>query len=700
MPEDGRKVDFTQFEQPPLQAGTYTITATHNGDGTSRFTTVRELAVVGPRFALPGGSIAAVYPPDYARDAFADVLPHAVLSKCTLPWERNPGAAPRYAPWLAVLCFAATELETPPKEMHVRDLVPHITTVAAHGGAPVAGTLPDGYVSCWNGKSPVELDIGETPDDPCTVLDLKAPLFAQVAPSADDLALLAHIRTVTTHDSEDHTDHTLRLAIVVANRVPPGDADAVAVLVSLENLGAMLPGGAAPPPATATVRLAVLRVWRFFADTTHEDFKNIVRALVDRTGAQPATLRLPGADPDPAQLRRVVALPPGTRLADADADVLAANARAMGYVPLVHLLRRAGVTMSWYRGPLSPVSAPAFLEIPVKTQDGMLRYDPQSGLFDASFAAAWQLGQALALGSADYASALYSWKRTLKRGEAARTEQALLEQHLLDDDLLSGLVAARAARLDAALADIPDDIVVWIGRLRLLHGVPMNYLVPDEAMLPPESLRLFHLDPNWMDALVDGALSIGRASVDDTKRDDLLRQKLEQPVRDAVKAQRRNPVPPGVVPNPAGDVTGFLMRSQVLAGWPRMIVIGYADDAMKQELRKLRMARLSEDVLLCLFDGTVRVLAVKEPPEQLHCGIRGTGSQRTVVLRGLSGSDLGVERNDAPLSVKMRSDARTVQVATLAKDAQQRLNAALFTSAEFAFETNANAPQILFLTQR
>ena len=34
---------------------------------------------------------------------------------------------------------------------------------------------------------------------------------------------------------------------------------------------------------------------------------------------------------------------------------------------------------------------------------------------------------------------------------------------------------------------IPEDIGEWLGRVLLLYGVPFNYLVPDEAMLPQRS---------------------------------------------------------------------------------------------------------------------------------------------------------------------------------------------------------------------
>ena len=48
----------------------------------------------------------------------------------------------------------------------------------------------------------------------------------------------------------------------------------------------------------------------------------------------------------------------------------------------------------------------------------------------------------------------------------------------------------------------------WIARLVLLYPVPFHYLVPHQSLLPSESMRFFHLDDNWVDALVDGAFSI------------------------------------------------------------------------------------------------------------------------------------------------------------------------------------------------
>ena len=68
--------------------------------------------------------------------------------------------------------------------------------------------------------------------------------------------------------------------------------------------------------------------------------------------------------------------------------------------------------MSWYRGPLIPIpdAAQTVNEIYVNA-DAALQYDKETGLFDVSYAAAWQLGRLLALQAPEFASALFLTER-------------------------------------------------------------------------------------------------------------------------------------------------------------------------------------------------------------------------------------------------------------------------------------------------
>ena len=54
---------------------------------------------------------------------------------------------------------------------------------------------------------------------------------------------------------------------------------------------------------------------------------------------------------------------------------------------------------------------------------------------------------------------------------------------------------------------LPQVVTDWFESLRKLEPVPFRYLVPDERMLPVESIRFFEIDSHWIDCLVDGAFS-------------------------------------------------------------------------------------------------------------------------------------------------------------------------------------------------
>lgn len=51
-----------------------------------------------------------------------------------------------------------------------------------------------------------------------------------------------------------------------------------------------------------------------------------------------------------------------------------------------------------------------------------------------------------------------------------------------------------------------------------LSGVPAHYLISDPTHVPPESLRFFYIDPSWVDAMIDGALSLANHSGEDRDR--------------------------------------------------------------------------------------------------------------------------------------------------------------------------------------
>jgi hypothetical protein len=182
---------------------------------------------------------------------------------------------------------------------------------------------------------------------------------------------------------------------------------------------------------------------------------------------------------------------------------------------------------------------------------------------------------------------------------------------------------------------LPDNIAKWLGRLKLLYGVPINYLVPDEAMLPPESIRFFYLDFNWIDALLDGAYSIGRNLTVNDESNSLALDRATTPMMKtsaintsaAIRSRALGVAEPVVS---FKTVSGFLLRSSVVQAYPGLGVNPYPKGHTPNDgndnvqlLNILRMERLgpNSDTLICIVEGDIYRADIHEAPEALHYGI-------------------------------------------------------------------------------
>jgi hypothetical protein len=213
--------------------------------------------------------------------------------------------------------------------------------------------------------------------------------------------------------------------------------------------------------------------------------------------------------------------------------------------------------------------------------------------------------------------------------------------------LFTELPLALAAVPPPVLADsddgagaIPAELREWLVRLRLLDGVPFAYLVPDTELLPEESIRWFYVDRRWTDALVEGALAVGTVNSDDrtqlTAQYPGVRDELDQEERNLRRSTGSRRYAGG-----AGPISGFLLRSRAVSGWPALHVRAFriepagGDTARIPEdgpgrMRLLRLERLAPAVLLCLFDGIPTVVHVEEPRQGVQFGFEATGEDDDV----------------------------------------------------------------------
>lgn len=180
---------------------------------------------------------------------------------------------------------------------------------------------------------------------------------------------------------------------------------------------------------------------------------------------------------------------------------------------------------------------------------------------------------------------------------------------------------------------VPRELRRFMARLRLLHGVPFNYLVPDAELLPIETIRFFYIDRAWTDALVQGALSIGTISSADRAQLEAVYPHIRDEV-DTAERYVREPRAEKKLAGDGGTITGFIMRSRLVSGWPNMHVRAYARDLLPDDalttaaesdpsrLKVLRLERLAPAVLLVLFDGVPAVVHIEEPRQGIQFGVR------------------------------------------------------------------------------
>lgn len=248
---------------------------------------------------------------------------------------------------------------------------------------------------------------------------------------------------------------------------------------------------------------------------------------------------------------------------------------------------------------------------------------------------------------------------------------------------------------------IPEELRDWLVRLRLLHDVPFAYFVADTQLLPAESIRWFYVDRRWTDALVQGALSVGTVNTDDrlqlTERYAEIRAALDTAERN-VRRREGDPLLAGA----AGPISGFILRSRVVAGWPGLHVRAFKEEPTEgdgfdypddhpQRMRLLRLERLAPAVLLCLFDGIPKEVHIQEPRQGVQFGVIQTitpsGMTATLPVRNPA---VGVEETATSIPVRFRPNAAgVVDIQRLERDLAAAGGAgpdATLDSAEYALQ--------------
>lgn len=276
--------------------------------------------------------------------------------------------------------------------------------------------------------------------------------------------------------------------------------------------------------------------------------------------------------------------------------------------------------------------------------------------------------------------------------------------------------------------NMPDNLKEYADELRLLKGVPLTYLLTEASDLPEESIRFFHLDINWTDALLDGAFSIGRVCARDAvwdrttlKRAGENRHYADMPRIRRMHANHREHVlkwdAAGGVPEDYRLVSGFLLRSRLVGEKKGLYLYGYDRTGAPKDLMDdgtplpvLRMETIADNLLLALFHGEVYQIMIEEPKTGLRFGASSTDISTGRITRSM---DLRSAQDSAELGKRLGSfcidgftdDNGRLHAGRLADAvgkelrAKGALGAEQITPARFAFEMIAAAHRAKFTVE-
>jgi hypothetical protein len=332
--QEPTRYTFRDAHRPTLTPGSYTLTAkwtiTVDGERQEHSEETTDFWVAGERFWLKPADIQAMYPPAGSRGDYTDSLPHIVLARDTLPWERS--AKGPEAPWLALLLLNAQEAAAC-----------HLQTLS---------------VSAYRQSLPPRVEFrpepGHEDSDQVQVIELSATLSRALLPDLQELSLLCHVRT------REGSDPPESVAVVVSKRLPHPGRNTVH-LVSLESRYLGNDFDAANLP---TCTLITLKSWTFFCEPTHIETESLDGLF--------------------ARLR------PGWLQLSPPADGMAQRYLSWGCVPLPHRFRTGESGVSWYAGSLVPnrpwIGDVDPLKLPARSADELLWYDEEIGMLNIGYA--------------------------------------------------------------------------------------------------------------------------------------------------------------------------------------------------------------------------------------------------------------------------------------------------------------------------
>ena len=723
-------------QKPQLKAGEYELKASLNLDLNSHdlpedngLHDSMKFRVEGPRFQLGEDDIHSWYPSPGDKGDFSGTLPHIVFNKRVLPWERLLTENDDDIPWMALLVFEKGEL------IGGADSETQIETIEVENLKKDKGIIAPNISIDMLSKAEKSMR--------CKTIRFSSGLFDKIVPKWDKVTRLALIREVDLQHKELlPVNEDGQFSVMFSNRLPkpPTDQKVIVHLVSLEGWNDYLAPNSNKrvQDQGAEVRMVSLNSWSFTC-VQEIGFKQVMEKMAKDPQK---LLHIPTTGMDPTTHRNVI-----ERL-------------ARGYVPKHYHTQSGEDTFAWYRGPLVPNDVPLTQRTtPFLSRSGAMIYDNVYGVFDQSYAVAWEWGRKLARADETFATQLLKVRQKSHRlvdKKVAQEVQGWTSSSLwssftecdeeecpdigeqinkviinLDETSLFGKVqstltgqnsnpptqesseeerergASKSIGGQALLHDKMQDVMGeisdewapisnWLGELLLLKKIPLSYLVSDWQMLPIDTIRFFRLDPNWLYAMMDGALSLGIQSSRDLELQRVIRSSLFQEAYANSAIERSQLLGQNLNRqnfNMEAVRSGFLMRSNLVDHKPGMTVKVTAKEGEVSHV--IRLERPQRTFWFCLFEGIPSQINITEPQEGICFGVEGLEDMK-IDVRAIEGDEQGSKVGDLTLHfIEKAEEERLIDLDRLHTDliAQLRPNGTL-TPKEFALQLFNLADQL------
>jgi hypothetical protein len=213
----------------------------------------------------------------------------------------------------------------------------------------------------------------------------------------------------------------------------------------------------------------------------------------------------------------------------------------------------------------------------------------------------------------------------------AQTGNSQLQNYL-------GMPEVQTLLQDIALPEA--NVQQWIANLMLLNDIPFQNIIADTRLAPQESLRFFYVDPTWIDAMIDGVLSVGN----NTSLDAMFTEVMAGVTKAAgagiaatIRAGLLGIEPDskaGVLPDPDKLMVGLLFRSVIVADWPGMHVIATASGTV---LTPIRFEKIGADIILIIYGAIPDTIVIQQPSQALEFGVMDNANPAAfdIYIRGI-----------------------------------------------------------------